>query len=164
LIVSDDTFSEFVRVHRRQFLARACALTGNPDDAEDLLQVALLRLHRYWGSVRGRDEPAVVAAYLHRTLITVRRSQLRRRVAEFPAARVPDRTGPDHAEAVAVRQAVREALGRLPNRQRAVLRLRYLEDQTCPQVAARLGVSTGTIKSTCSRALARLRADGHLNG
>lgn len=162
--MDDDTFSEFVRVHRRQFLARARVLTGDPDDAEDLLQAALLRLHRYWGSVRGRDEPAVVAAYLHRTLITVRRSQLRRRSDEFPADRVPDRPDADHADAVVVRQAVRAALGRLPDRQRDVLRLRYLEDQTCPQVAARLGVSTGTIKSTCSRALARLRADNDLGG
>ena len=49
------------------------------------------------------------------------------------------------------------ALGQLPPRQRAVLVLRYFHDLTEAQAAELLGCSPGTVKSSASRGLARLR-------
>jgi DNA-directed RNA polymerase specialized sigma24 family protein len=57
---------------------------------------------------------------------------------------------------------VRRALDRLPRRMRLAVMLRYFEDMTEPEIAARLGISLGTVKSTVSRAVARLRIDEEL--
>ena len=54
---------------------------------------------------------------------------------------------------------LREALGRLPARQRAVVVLRYQEDLSEAEVARLLRLPVGTVKSTASRALARLREE-----
>jgi DNA-directed RNA polymerase specialized sigma24 family protein len=45
---------------------------------------------------------------------------------------------------------------------RAAVMLRYFEDMTEPEIAATLGISLGTVKSTVSRAVARLRIDTEL--
>jgi RNA polymerase sigma factor (sigma-70 family) len=50
-------------------------------------------------------------------------------------------------------------LDRLPARQRAAVVLRYYDDLTETEIAETLGVSVGTVKSTVSRAMARLRAE-----
>jgi RNA polymerase sigma factor (sigma-70 family) len=64
----------------------------------------------------------------------------------------------DHAATTDLRLALAAALGRLTPRQRAVVVLRYVEDLAESEVAAVLDVSVGTVRSTASRALARLRA------
>jgi RNA polymerase sigma factor (sigma-70 family) len=55
------------------------------------------------------------------------------------------------------------ALGRLPDRQRAVVVLRYIEDRTEADTAALMGCSVGTVKSQCAKALTKLRGDVALN-
>jgi RNA polymerase sigma factor (sigma-70 family) len=63
-------------------------------------------------------------------------------------------SGPDHAELI----AVRDALATLAPRQRAVLVLRYYEGLSEREIAAQLGIATGTVKSQARDGLARLRA------
>lgn len=78
---------------------------------------------------------------------------LRRRTpAPGPAA-----AGTDATDTVALRAALVAALGRLPERQRRVVVLRYLADLPEAEVAATLGITPGTVKSTLHRATARLR-------
>jgi DNA-directed RNA polymerase specialized sigma24 family protein len=60
-------------------------------------------------------------------------------------------------DAVDDRELVRQALARLPARQREVLLLRYFEDLTEAEIAARLGCAPGTVKSSAARALRALR-------
>jgi Sigma-70, region 4 len=62
----------------------------------------------------------------------------------------------DHA---ALDAYVRRALDRLPQRMRTAVMLGYFEDMTEPEIAAALGISLGTVKSTVSRAVAKLRID-----
>jgi RNA polymerase sigma factor (sigma-70 family) len=63
----------------------------------------------------------------------------------------------DLAGEVADRQAVMDALARLPQRQRACVVLRYFDDLSISEVAALLGVNEGTVKSQTSRGLVSLR-------
>ncbi|MFC7649657.1 sigma-70 family RNA polymerase sigma factor [Streptosporangium lutulentum] len=67
--------------------------------------------------------------------------------------------GQDETGAVGAREAVRQVLAGLPDKQRAVVVLRYFADLPDPQIAEILGCSAATVRSQASRALARLRVD-----
>ncbi len=70
----------------------------------------------------------------------------------------PRRAGNDPNDAADLRLALRGALLKLSNRQRAVLVLRYFDDHTESETAALLNVTVCTVKSQTFKALARLRA------
>lgn len=96
--------------------------------------------------------------YARRVIVNLQTDGWRRhgrRHSETPVAVVPDRIV---AEApVLQRQALVEALFQLPVRQRTIVVLRYWEGLSIEETAAMLGCSTGTVKSTASRGLERLR-------
>ena len=79
-----------------------------------------------------------------------------------PADELPDQAVADHARESDTAEVVRRALDRLPQRMRTAVMLRYFEDMTEPEIAAALGISLGTVKSTVSRAVAKLRIDAEL--
>jgi RNA polymerase sigma factor (sigma-70 family) len=82
----------------------------------------------------------------------------RRWRAEVPTADVPDVAHPsDVSTGVAGRDEMGRALARLTARQRATVVLRFYEDLSEADVAAALGCSVGTVKSTTARALEILR-------
>ncbi|WP_073832755.1 SigE family RNA polymerase sigma factor [Micromonospora sp. CB01531] len=134
-------------------LAAAVLLTGSRAAGEDLVQAALERLIRNWSRVHGDKE-----GYLRRTLyhLAVDRWRLRRRRPEVLTEIEPPGQA-DGTEALHLRQVLIQALALLPPRQRAVLVLRYWEQLSEAEAAEVLGCSVGTVKSTASRGLARLR-------
>lgn len=147
-------FEDYVVTRTPALLRYAFALTGDSTRAEDLVQAALAASYRHWSriGVGGADayvRKAVLNAHLNRWRRIGRREQL----VDVP----PERRAPDRTSHVDDRDAVWRALAGLPPRQRAVLVLRYLEDLSEADTAEALGVSTGTVKSQTSRALARLR-------
>ena len=82
----------------------------------------------------------------------------RRRLREYPTDDLPEQPGgPDLADEVATRQWLAGALATLSGRERAVVVMRYLFDLPEAAVARDLGITVGTVKSTSSRALAKLR-------
>lgn len=148
-------FDEFVAARQPSLLRYATALTGDPHAAADLLQHALTGTWRHWRRIRdGSPE-----AYVRRAMLHAAASRWRRQVSrESVVAEPPDGpVGPDHAVATVERDALWRALRGLPPRQRAVLVLRFLDDLSEAETAALLGISTGTVKSSTSRALASLR-------
>jgi RNA polymerase sigma-70 factor (sigma-E family) len=153
-----DGFAQFVEARQRALQQTAVLLTGDWALAEDLVQTALVRSWPRWERIRRRDDPEI---YVRRVMVNTWATWVRRRWRrERPAEAVPDGRAPgDVAAEVAVRMAVRSALGSLPNRQRAVLVLRIFDDLSEVQVAEVLGCAVGTVKSTMARALARLRED-----
>jgi RNA polymerase sigma-70 factor (sigma-E family) len=154
-------FTQFIEGRQRALQRTAWLLTGDWALAEDLVQTALVRSWPRWDRIRRRDDPEI---YVRRVMLNTWASWSRRRWrGERPSEAVPDSHAPgDVATEVAVRMAVRSALGSLTHRQRAVLVLRVFDDLSEAQVAQVLDCAVGTVKSTMARAVAKLREDPQL--
>jgi len=162
-LARDDDFAAFVAARYRALVRTGLLLIGDSGHAEDLAQSALIRTYLAWGRLR---EPASAEAYARRTLVRLAlRARQRRWTGEIAAGRIPERGMSTPAEAGRddLVLDVRRALGALPAGQRAVLVLRYLDDQSEAETARLLGISPGTVKSRAARGLARLRQAGLLD-
>jgi RNA polymerase sigma-70 factor (sigma-E family) len=154
-------FSAFVETRERALQRTAWLLTGDRGLAEDLVQTALARTWPHWERIKRRDDPEV---YVRQVMVNTWSTWRRRRWHREQAVDLlPDNAAPgDVATEVTVRLAVRGALGRLTDRQRAVVVLRVFDDLSEVQVAQILGCAVGTVKSTMSQAFAKLRDDSLL--
>ena len=134
---------------------RLAARLGPAGQAEDVTAEAFARLYRHWDDV---EDPL---RYLRRSVRSLVVDELRRSdVARRHLHRVVDpEQAPDRPvdEAVADDEQLRDALRRLAPRQREAVVLRYGLDLSEADVAERMGVSAGTVKSSASRALSSLR-------
>src|SRR6266704_6608024 len=156
----DRGFREYVTTRSRSLLRTAYLLTGNRADAEDLVQSALAKTYQAWDRIEDRQ---ALDGYVRRAMVNTHISWWRRRrLDEYPTDEIPDRAVADHAPGSDLQDTLRRAIDRLPQRMRAAVVLRYYEDMTEAEVADALGVSLGTVKSTVSRAVAKLRIDAEL--
>jgi RNA polymerase sigma-70 factor (sigma-E family) len=156
-------FDRFVAEAGDGLLRAAYLITWDLADAEDLVQECLFKVARRWPRVRRMEHPA---AYARTVLVHLalddgkHRSRRRAELAEAATASFEQ-----HEDDTAVRVLGRveasadlmQALAELPPRQRVALVLRYFEDLSEADVAEAMGCSVGTVKSTTSRALDRLR-------
>ncbi|OZM83549.1 SigE family RNA polymerase sigma factor [Pseudonocardia sp. MH-G8] len=146
-------FDAFVTTYSDRLVRSAYLLCGDRRDAEDLVQIALMRTARQWR--RARESPE---AYARRVVVNLAKDRwrgLRRRPAELPLE--VDVQAPDTTRLVD-RDMILRAAQQLPAGQRAVLVLRYFDDLSVESTAAALGCTTGTVKSQTARALDNLRA------
>lgn len=158
--IDDPAFRDYVRERSRALLRTAYLLTGNRADAEDLVQSALAKTYLAWDRIEDRG---ALDGYVRRAMVNTHISWWRRRrVEEYPTDEVPDQAVADHAVSSDIQEALRRAVDRLPQRMRAAVMLRFYEDMTEAEIAEVLGVSLGTVKSTVSRAVAKLRIDAEL--
>jgi RNA polymerase sigma-70 factor (sigma-E family) len=156
----DPAFHEYVTSRSGSLLRMAYLLTRNRADAEDLVQAALAKTFQAWDRIEDRG---AVDGYVRRAMVNTHISWWRRRrVEEYPTDEIPDQPVIDHAGDSEVQDALRRAIERLPQRMRAAVVLRYYEDMSEAEIANVLGVSLGTVKSTVSRAVAKLRIDADL--
>jgi RNA polymerase sigma-70 factor (sigma-E family) len=145
-------FDAFVVACSPRLARTAYLLVHDRQLAEDLLQTALTKAWFAWRRIEGNPEP-----YVRRVMVTTAVSWWRRRwVREVPSDWLPERAAPGSE---VPDQDLWQALGRLPIRQRAVVVLRFYEDLTEADTADLLRCSVGTVKSQCSKALAKLRID-----
>ncbi|MDF5753024.1 SigE family RNA polymerase sigma factor [Spongiactinospora sp. TRM90649] len=152
-----DEFRAYVEARGPALLRTACQLTGNPADAEDLLQSALAKTYLAWDRIHDR---AALDGYVRRAMVNINISWWRRRkLEEYPAEELPEPPAFAPVEYEHAYELLEQALDRLPERMRAAVVLRYYEDMTEPEIAKALGISVGTVKSTVSRAMAKLRGD-----
>jgi RNA polymerase sigma-70 factor (sigma-E family) len=150
-----EVFEAFVVARSSRLLRTAYLLTQDRALAEDLLQTALARAWRSWGGIESNPE-----AYVRTILMNTYASWWRRRWnGETPSEAIPEVSAPEAVGDQPAPHELRDALRRLPKRQRAVIVLRYFEDQTEAETARILGCSVGTVKSQASKALAKLRVD-----
>ncbi|MHA6797101.1 SigE family RNA polymerase sigma factor [Pseudonocardia bannensis] len=151
--VAPRTLADLYRDHRVRLIRLAVLLVDEPGTAEDVVQEAFAGLHRHWSGLR--DEAAAVG-YLRTAVVNGSRSVLRRRRTArdyVPPHQVNARSAESLAMLSAEHQAVVDALGTLPPRQREVLVLRYYGGLSEAEIAEATGISRGTVKSTASRAL-----------
>lgn len=147
----EDSFRDFVVERQTVLRRRAYLLCGNWADGDELVQEALARVYVKWPKIA---EPAR-AAYIRRAMLNIYlndKRKLRREVLTDEAPELPV-DGPDRELAMTLNALLHE----LPEKQRAIIVLRFWEDLTVPQIAEATGVAEGTIKSQLSRAMAVLR-------
>lgn len=148
-------FDEFVTHHGPELLRLAYMLSGSREQAEDLVQNALVKAYRSWDTVESTNRPI---AYV-RTIVVREHVSWWRRLSnhEIPGV-IPDNIVGDSPDAeITEIDAMWRLLATLPRRQRTVLALRYYEDLPDADIAQLLGCSAGTVRSNASRGLATLR-------
>lgn len=148
------TFEDFVAVHSRTLSGFALLVTGNPHDAQDVLQEALIGLYPRWQRVADRGEPL---AYVRRSIINRHISARRRlqRLASLEHSRTPST---DPIPAVDGQDWALRLIATLPDRQRVAVVLRVMEDREFAEIAGLMGVSQASARKLVSRGTAALRA------
>lgn len=153
---------EVLVAHHTAAAHRAAVLLGAGDDADDVVQEALVKAYRQLSRYRGESgfRPWLLAIVANETR-NLHRSRgrrdgvLRRAVRREMPVLAPDPA--ETAEANERRQRLVDRLRRLDQRDRDVLVCRYLLDLSEAETAVALGWPKGTVKSRTARALARLR-------
>lgn len=150
-----EEFNRLVDERSASLLRSAYLLTCDWSLAEDLLQTALARTWFKWGSLR---DVGAAEAYVRTTMARTFASWWRRRWrGEIPTEYVPDSADGDPYASYDDRDGLLRALAGLAPRARAMIILRYFDDMTDLQIADALNCSESTVRSTVSRALAKLR-------
>ena len=151
----DQQLAHYVSARWPALVRYATVVCGDAAEGEELAQAALVRVASRWRALRDRHD---IDAYVRTAIVNGhvnKRQRLRRR--EERVGSTPQVAVADASDRVSRGVDIRRALAALPPRQRAVLALRYLDDQSEAQTAAILGCSVGTVKSQASKALATLR-------
>jgi len=159
----DRAFEELVTATHVETYTLARRLTGNDDDARDVVQDAYLRAYRSIGRFRGE---ARFSTWLYRITANCASTHMgrgrRHRHDELREDLVVVDTRPDldpaaHADAADLRDRVAAALEDLPPKLRAVVFLRHIYDISPDAIAAELGISTSEAKVRLHRARRRLK-------
>lgn len=152
---TDQDFSEFVGARWASLYRLAYLLAASPTGAEDLLQTTLEKAYVNWPRISKMDFPeAYVRRMVANTLVSSRR---RAWIAEQPWNALPETAGASAEVMVLDRSLLWPLVCALPDRQRAVIVLRYYEDLSEAQIADALGCAAGTVKSQSSAAIGALR-------
>ena len=153
---TDEDFVEFVSARWARLYRTACVLTLDRATAEDVLQIAMERTYLRWHRVRRMDDPG---AYVRKVMVNAAISSRQRpwRRLASPRDVLPERPLPAAEGGVVDHVARWPLVCALPERQRAVVVLRYYEDLTERDTAEVLGCSVGTVKSQAHDAIRALR-------
>lgn len=149
--VDDQEFADFVREASPGLLRAAWFLCGDHAQAEDLVQTSLEKVYRRWR----RIDPGARVSYARRCLVTAHSDHYRKWWRESAVVELPDRPAPE--QPVEDSTSLVRMLSVLPQRERQVVVLRHYVGLSEAQTAQMLDVSVGTVKSSASRGLSRLR-------
>jgi RNA polymerase sigma-70 factor (sigma-E family) len=145
--------------HYRSLSRLAYVMLGDSQGAEDVVMEAFVKVSARWrrlGSVEN------MPAYLRRMVVNgcrgrIRRQKIERRVAGVLLGRAGTAQPEWGSERSDLQMDVWSAVRALPERQRACIVLRYLEDLADAEIAESLDCSVGTVKSQLSKARAKLQ-------
>jgi RNA polymerase sigma-70 factor (ECF subfamily) len=134
----------------------AAIMLGDATEAQDVAHDSLLRAWHNWDSLRDITN---IGAWFDRIVVNVCRDRLRhhRRTRILLPKLVADRQTADPASGVEDRDAIAHAFASLGPQCRATLTLRFFADLPIDEIAERLNVPPGTVKSRIHRCLRQLR-------
>ena len=147
-------FAALVAPARRRMVAVTARIVG-VDDAEDIVQEAMIRA--FLGLSRLRD-PERVEAWLTAVAVNVAKMWLRSRASQARAVAAAGRVRPSPQERELL-DVVREALELLPEGQRDVVLMHYIDDLTCQEIAHLLGTTPAAVRVRLHRARTQLRRE-----
>src|SRR5688572_14101122 len=163
-----DAFRALVERHSRAAFRLAFRMTGNEQDAEDVVQEGFLRAYRHLGNFEARAD---FGTWLYRIVANCAVELLRTRLSRQARARmepiddvtavpVSELPGPDRlAESADIRRRVGEALDGLSPLERAAFSLRHFEGRTIDEISRMLGLGTSAAKHAVFRAVKKLRGE-----
>ena len=162
-------FDELVRTHSNRIFRFILANTRDRDAADSLTQDCFLRAYKARHQFRGESSPGT---WLMRIAVNLVRSHSIRTKLQFwrsvstngvPYEDVADRLLDRHSTPEAIWsarqqvQAVWEVVGKLPQRQRTIFLLRFVDDMELPEIAKAIGMKEATVKTHLYRALQSVR-------
>jgi RNA polymerase sigma-70 factor (ECF subfamily) len=155
------TWEEVARDHGRFLYNVAYRLTGNDDDARDLVQESLLRVRRGLETY----QPGSLEGWLARIVTNVLLDEVRRKrrrpeqaLPDNPDRVLPAAAGADEvAVAAGLSDEIQLALASLPEEFRVPVVMRDVADRTYEEIAGSLGVPVGTVRSRLHRGRRMLR-------
>jgi RNA polymerase sigma-70 factor (ECF subfamily) len=148
------SFDDFFELEHERLLGALYLITGNLQEAEDLMQDAFVKMLQRWDLVQSLNDPT---GYLYRTAMNAFRTRYRRaRMAVRRMATVA-RVERDPFDEVETREDVRRALVSLTPRQRAAIVLTELLGYPPAEAARALGVRPSTVRALTTQARAKLR-------
>ena len=150
----ESAFEELVHRHRERIYRAAWRVAGDHAEADDLAQESFVRAYRSLAGFRGESRFLTWMLRIVMNLALTRRGSRRPTVPLEEARHVG--TG-EVAGSTALRGQVREAVARLPPRQRQVLVLKVYEGMKFTEVAEVMEISVGTAKATFFQAVRGLR-------
>jgi RNA polymerase sigma-70 factor (sigma-E family) len=151
----DAAFETYFAARSTAMRGTAYLLCGDWHRAEDLVQQTFTKVYLAWRRIERHE---VLDSYTRQTLVRTFLSERRRGWFRFESVGSTLTEGPAPSSGLAdERLVLLQALAKVPPRQRAVLVLRYWEDQSVEQTAALLDCSEGTVKSQAARGLTTLR-------
>jgi RNA polymerase sigma factor (sigma-70 family) len=156
-----DNSQEFEGLFREHYLLvyrTACAITGSPEDAEDVLQTIFLRLMRRSAppDIRKNPKGYFYKAAVRLSLDTIRSRRREVLTSDFAAIEGSVRTEGSNSQVTTDPRLIR-MLATLSPRAVEIVTLRYVHDCTEPEIAKLLRIARGTVAVTLFRARIRLR-------
>jgi RNA polymerase sigma-70 factor (sigma-E family) len=155
---ADQAVTALYTAHYRSLVRLAALLVRDVATAEEVVQDAFVAMHGGWRRLRDPDK---ALSYMRQSVVNRSRSVLRHRavIEKYAPKGLPDAPSAENGAIVELeRSAVVKALGRLPNRQREALVLRYYADLSEAEIADSMGISRGAVKSHTARGMSALRS------
>ena len=161
-----EAFRTLVENHSRRAFQLAYRMTGNEQDAEDVVQEAFIRAYRQLNRFEAR---AHFSTWLHRIVANCSVDLIRSRRSRYDHASTDDlapteqpETGDANPERLAasaqIEQKVASAMSELSPLERAAFTLRHYEGRSIAEIGKTLGLGTSATKHSVFRAVRKLRA------
>ncbi len=150
-----DAFERLTQRRLDRAYRLAATIFGDEEEAQDAVHDAAVRAWKSWASLRDADH---FDAWFDRIVVNVCRDRQRQRSSRRRIVSLVERSGQETAEGTSPSDVLTSALTQLSADHRIVIALRFLEDQSIEEIAARTGVRAGTVKSRLHYGLRELRA------